>query len=269
MENSLEINTIKEKIEIFLKEATRIFLQDFKKDITYKTKENFRDLVTDTDIKIEKLFIDWLHNYFPSHVLVGEEILNKTQIQFSDWCWYLDPIDGTTSFIHQISDSAIILSVTYKNVPQLCWILFPVNNEVFFAEKGKGAFRNGEQIKIKEARDISTSLVYAVTTSNFSKFSALYSNIWDKVRGIRMPGSMAICFSSMCLNYNQISILEKTYIWEYSAGCLLVQEAGGYFTNIKGEPVSFGNHREDLILAASKELISEVVKYLDSNKIFV
>lgn len=250
---------IKNKIDSFTKEAVVVFENEFYKFKEYSSKENFRDLVTKTDNKIELMFTHWLNSNFPSHRVIGEESQNKT-IEYSDWSWYIDPIDGTTSFIHKISDCAIILAALYKGIPQLSWIIFPIEKRFFFAQKNIGSFLNGKRLKINQDASLSDSLIYAVASKDFPKFASVYKYIWDKTRGVRMPGSTAVCFSSICLNINQISILDNTYIWEYAAGCLLVKEAGGFYKSLDGNDIDFTNTSENLIIAQSPNLIDQVLQ---------
>lgn len=266
MDKDIILDEINKKIGDFLNKAKKIFLRDYLKVNKYQTKNNFRDLVTDTDKEIEQLFIKWLSGNFPSHKVVGEESGNHIG-EFNGWYWCIDPIDGTTSFIHKIPDCAIMISVLYNKIPQMSWIVYPSRNETFFAQNGKGAYLNGKPIKINSGTSLSDSLTFAVVPGDFEKFSNIYRNIWGKFRGIRLPGSIAECFSSMCLNRNQISILYKANLWEYPAGCLLVQEAGGYFVNFNGNKISFTKQYENIVLANSSNLLKEVIDLMDTNKL--
>lgn len=257
-----QINEIKMKINSFLNKASSLFMHDFYQVKEFQSKAHFRDLVTKTDKKIELLFSEWVKKNYPSHSIIGEEF-HPAMPRINDWCWTIDPIDGTTNFIHQIPECAIIISVLYKKIPQLCWIIYPAKNEIYFAQKDGGAFLNNKKIQVQRGTDLSNSLIYSIAPRDFVKFSNIYKNIWEKTQGIRTIGCMAAGFTSICLGQNQISLLDKAYIWEYAAGCLLAQESGAVIKTIHGIDVDFIKHSEDLIIACSPELLKNVMNIVN------
>ena len=195
-----------------------------------------KDMVTEVDRMIEDQLIAAIHAKFPEHDIYGEETGRSGSN--SEFCWIIDPIDGTTSYIHQTPYFSISIGLQQNGVNIAGAVCAPKLGELFWAEKGQGAFLNGERIRVSSRNVLGQSLVatgFACIRAGWKENNLKYfSRIMPDIRDIRRCGSAAVdlayvaCgryegFWEMCLN-----------IYDVAAGVLLVEEAGGIVTDMAG-----------------------------------
>lgn len=187
-----------------------------------------RDLVTDADVTAEKIITEIIKNKFSDHAILAEE---KVDIKGnSDYGWIIDPIDGTTNFASQIPHFAISLGLLFKDEIILGVIYDPIKKEMFYAEKGKGAFLNDERIFISKETDLHASMIslgLGYDDEKAKKSMESISRLRPIVRGIRMDGcaSLDLCYVAS----GRFDIFFHRFLkpWDLSAGFLIVNEAGG------------------------------------------
>jgi myo-inositol-1(or 4)-monophosphatase len=214
-----------------------------------KTKANSRDLLTLIDPLCEKTIKETVLATFPDHDFLGEEdvppgkeasaaaIDAKLKNSKSDWLWIVDPIDGTTNFANGIPLNMPSIAATYKGEVVVGVIYDPHRDEMFTATKGGGSFLNGKSIKVGEQSDIGDAVIAMGSPPGEESMQMSLKGIqalMPKVRTIRMFGSAAIMLA-------WIANGRLTAYWEYDlsswdicAGALLIQEAGGKFTDLDG-----------------------------------
>ena len=201
-----------------------------------KAKGSEKDLVTEVDLMVEKRMVSRIKERFPEHDIYGEES-GKTS-HGSEYCWVIDPIDGTVSYIHQTPFFSISIALQ-RNGESIAGVVYaPKLGELFWAEKGKGAFLNGDRIGVSGRERLGESLIatgFACIRSGLKENNLRYLNkILPDICDIRRDGSAAIdlayvaCgryegFWEMCLN-----------LYDVAAGTLLVNEAGGRITDMSG-----------------------------------
>lgn len=195
------------------------------------------DLVTIADKSSEKYIVSKIEKAFPSHGIHGEEFTSKEAE--SDYTWYLDPLDGTTNFVHQHPFFGISMGLARNNKIVSGVVYVPLLNEMFFATLGKGAFLNEQKINVSKTNVLEKSLLATgfpykkaeVENNNLGNFSKLLL----QVQGIRRCGAAAIdiCYVA-CGRYDGFWEL-----WlephDVAAASLIVTEANGKVTNFKGE----------------------------------
>lgn len=238
-------------------------------------KANSRDLLTLIDPLCEATIRDTVLETFPDHDFLGEEdvdpgaeasaaaIDNKLNSK-NDWLWIVDPIDGTTNFVHGMPLNMPSIAAAYKGEVVVGVIYDPHRDELFSATKGGGSTLNGEPIRVGEQCELGDAVVAmgsppAEISMKMSLAGA--QALMPKVRTIRMLGSAAIMLAWIANGRLTAYWEYDLSSWDVAAGALIVQEAGGNFTDLAGNPFSLrtrktvasnGKIHEDLLAALNE-----------------
>ncbi|KAH7290868.1 hypothetical protein KP509_30G067000 [Ceratopteris richardii] len=240
--------------------AGKVIAENFyaEKHVEHKGKV---DLVTETDKACEKLAFEHIAKTFPDHKFIGEETtaLSGTFELDDSPTWIIDPLDGTTNFVHRYPFVCISIGLTIKKVPVVGVIYNPILNELFTAVKNGGAFLNGSPIRVSSQEHLGSALLASevgvkrdkltvdATTDRLNSF--LY-----KVRSLRMSGSCALNLCGIACGRLDI-FYELGYggPWDVAAGVVIVQEAGGHIFAPSGEEFDLTKQR----IAASNGLLKD------------
>ncbi len=217
------------------REAGALLAQLFKrpKEISYKRPS---DLVTEADKRSEALIVERLRSHFPKHAIVGEE--GGGQKTDSDYCWYVDPLDGTTNFAHGFPVFCVTLALAYRDETIAGVVYDPTRDELFTAERGEGAYLNHKRLHVSKTAKLSESLL----ATGFPPFASnqhdlnlnYYFRFTQLTHGIRRAGSAALDLCSVAAGRFEGFWELKLNPWDKAAGSLLVTEAGGRVTNLTG-----------------------------------
>ncbi|KAL3984427.1 NADH dehydrogenase (ubiquinone) 1 alpha subcomplex subunit 2 [Sarotherodon galilaeus] len=250
------------------------------KDIAVMHKSSAVDLVTETDQKVEQLIISSIREKYPTHSFIGEEsVAAGAPSALSDNpTWIIDPIDGTTNFVHRFPFVSVSIGFTVKKEIEFGIVYSCIEDKMYTARKGKGAFCNGVPIKVSGQEDISKSLV--LTEMGFKKdaeqFQTMMANIRNilsiPVHGIRSPGSAAV---NMCLvacgsadAYYHMGI----HCWDMAGGAAVVREAGGVIMDIsvpmpKNKPSCLNDYRPIALTSVVMKVFERLLKNIISSYI--
>ena len=220
-------------------------------------KKKGKDFVTQADKESERVIIETIRKNFPTHLIVSEE---KGVISGSAWKWYIDPLDGTHNFMHGMPEFGISIGVEYKGELVAGVIKIPVLNKLYIAEKGSGAFCNGNRIYVQE-RPLEKAIVGTGVPSFkeelFAEYLKLLTETYRTVLDVRKTGSAVLD-----LAFTAEGILDGCWEmavkpWDISAGVLLVKEAGGSISDFVGRDryLLTGD-----IVAGTQTLHAELVK---------
>lgn len=202
------------------------------------------DLVTQYDVETETFIMKALKNIFPDYVLVGEE--SHQGAYHHEKAIYIDPIDGTTNFIHGIPHLAISIGVWKKGLPKWGVVYNPILEEMYWAEAGKGAYRETNRLSVSPQTELQQSLIatgfpYAKVDRGIEYRWVIdsLSDLLPNIRDIRRLGAAALdlCYLAEGRTDGFYEIDLKP--WDVAAGILIVQEAGGEVTNLPGDPFDF------------------------------
>ena len=203
-------------------------------EISYKRPS---DIVTEADKRSEALIVDRLRSYFPKHAIVGEE--GGGQKTDSDYCWYVDPLDGTTNFAHGYPVFCVTMGLAYRDETIAGVVYDPTREELFTAERGEGAYLNHKRIHVSKTDKLSECLL----ATGFPPFAAnhdlnmeFYFRFTQLTHGIRRAGSAALDLCSVAAGRFEGFWELKLNPWDKAAGSLMVTEAGGRVTNLVGGP---------------------------------
>jgi myo-inositol-1(or 4)-monophosphatase len=218
------------------REAGGLLLQHFRQplEITYKRRS---DLVTEADRRSETLIVGRLRSHFPDHAIVAEE--GGGQKTGSDYCWYVDPLDGTTNFAHGFPVFSVTLGVAYRGEVVAGVVYDPTRDELFTAERGAGAFLNSQRLHVSSNEDLGECLVatgFPPFATNHDLNVEFYFRFTQLTHGIRRAGSAALDLCSVAAGRFDGFWELKLNPWDKAAGTLLVAEAGGLVTGITGKP---------------------------------
>lgn len=218
------------------KKSGPIFKANFGKPKHIKHKSgNARNLVTEIDVKIEKLIRAKITKNFPGDKVIGEELGWEKNISKNNRVWIIDPVDGTNNFIQGAPACCISIAVWDKKGPLAGVIYNPITNELYSAQRGKGAFLNGEKInvsKISRIIDAYGGVGWSEIRLNGSK---LFDALVHKVGKLRAFGSTALQMCYVASGTYDFYSVTGMHVWDIAAGLLIVQEAGGKVTDWQGE----------------------------------
>ncbi|HOW88342.1 MAG TPA: inositol monophosphatase family protein [Candidatus Omnitrophota bacterium] len=221
-----------------LAKAGKIIRSHFGKEQKITKKGEF-NLVTEIDKASEKAVVDLILKRFPGHSILAEE---SPAVTGSECRWIIDPIDGTTNFAHGFPIVSVSIGFEQNGRLEMGGVLDPTRGELFFAERGKGAFLNGKRIHVSKAKTLTDSLV--VTGFPYDRkqdpdhYLSLLRAFLTQVQCIRRTGSAAIdlCYVA-CGRFDGYYEM-KLNPWDKAAGMLLVEEAGGKLTDFSGNPLT-------------------------------
>ena len=194
------------------------------------------DFVTHVDRESENAIIDLIRKRFPDHAIFAEESAKDEAV--GDYRWIIDPLDGTTNYIHAYPVFSVSIALEFKGEIILGVIFDPTRNDLFHAEKGKGAFLNDEHIRVSEISDPGHCLLATGFPFRSKEYLDLYlesfKRLFLKMSGIRRLGSVALDFAYLacgrCEGFWEIGLSP----WDIAAGSLIIHEAGGTITDFSG-----------------------------------
>jgi myo-inositol-1(or 4)-monophosphatase len=204
------------------------------REIAYKRPS---DLVTDADRRSEALILERLHSHFPKHAVVAEE--GGGQQTDSEYCWYVDPLDGTTNFAHGFPVFCVSLGLAYRGEVIVGAVYDPTREELYTAERNAGAYLNHKRLAVSKIHAISESLLgtgFPPFASNHDLNIEFFFRLTKLTHGIRRAGSAALDLCSVAAGRFDGFWELKLNSWDKAAGSLMVTEAGGKVTDLGGRP---------------------------------
>ncbi len=228
--------------------------------LSVKSK-TFNDFVSEVDHAAEQAIIDALKYAYPDHGFLGEESGNTNQE--SENIWIIDPLDGTTNFLHNFPQYCISIALQQKGVLTQAVIYDPVRNDLFTATKGRGAFLNDKRIRVTNRTKLQDSLIGTGFPfrdfTHLDNYMAMLKDMIKKTTGIRRPGSAALDLAYVAAGYTDGFFEINLSAWDIAAGGLLVQEAGGIVGDFEGNEgwLSTGN-----IVAANPKVFAQMLQVL-------
>jgi myo-inositol-1(or 4)-monophosphatase len=195
-----------------------------------------RDLVTEADLASETAVRNHLLRAFPDHEFVSEEQALTGRFD-GPFCWVVDPLDGTANYVHGIPHYAVSIALLCHGRPQVGVVFDPVSGECFSAERGRGAWLNGEPMRTSGVTELSQAVVAASFAARVSFPSPEIDQFVATVQssqGVRRTGSAALNLSYVAAGRFDAFWALSTKIWDVAAGVLLVEEAGGAVTRLDG-----------------------------------
>lgn len=205
--------------------------------IEVREKAQF-DYVSQADIDCENSICETLHQYFPKDTIVTEESGEKF-VGSQDNVWIVDPLDGTTNFLHGFPQYAVSIALSQKGRIVVGVVYDPVRNELFTAERGKGAFLNNKRIRVSGCKDMEKALIGTGfpfrRNDNYTDFLPKFERVARAAAGLRRAGSAALDLAYVACGRLDGYWEANVNSWDMAAGTLLVLEAGGLVTDLYGK----------------------------------
>ncbi|MCE7913241.1 MAG: inositol monophosphatase [Nitrosomonas sp. PRO4] len=207
-------------------------------DLLNVSKKAHSDYVSEVDGAAEEAIIKVLVAAYPDHAILAEESGSRGNQNKSGYQWIIDPLDGTTNFLHGFPKYSVSIAVKYKGVLTHAVVYDPNNNDLFTASRGSGAYLNDHRIRVsKRSRFedclIGTGLPFRDLT-HIDAYFAMLRDIVPRIAGIRRPGSAALDLAYVAAGrydgFWEIGLAP----WDMAAGCLLITEAGGLVGDLQG-----------------------------------
>ena len=225
---------LEQAVEI-AREAGALLAHSFERRIPYESKGEF-DLVTEADRASEKLVVERLRSHFPTHAIVAEE--GGGIESASEFRWYVDPLDGTTNFAHSFPVFNVTLGLERAGEIIAGVVFDPIRQEMFTAERGAGAYLNNRRIRVSAVRSLSGSLASTGFPSRKRHHNVnihFYYQLAMASHGVRRTGSAAVDLAYVAAGRLDFFWEFGLKPWDMAAGTLLIEEAGGRVSDMRGE----------------------------------
>ena len=221
------------------------------------------DFVTEVDHKAEAVVIETLLGAYPGHGILAEESGSAHGAKDSEYVWIIDPLDGTTNFIHGFPFYAVSIALAFRGQVQQAVVYDPTRNDLFYASKGRGAFLNDKRLRVSKRTRLAECLISTGFPfrkgDNFKRYLQMMEVIMPACAGLRRPGAAALDLCYMAAGYTDGFFETGLSPWDIAAGSLMVTEAGGLIGNFTGE-ADYLYQRE--VLAASPKIYGQMVPLL-------
>jgi fructose-1,6-bisphosphatase/inositol monophosphatase family enzyme len=223
------------------REAGALALARFRQpqDVAVKGRGN---LVSETDLEIERHVTDALLREFPDHRVLSEETASQTDS--AGWVWVVDPLDGTKNYISGIPFFCVNIALCHDGEPVVAVTHDPNHGETFWAERGRGAWVNDEPARVSDKPTVQASVLGVDLGYDDRRGSAvlqLVYRLFPGVQSVRIPGSAALGLAYVACGRYDLFLHHNLYPWDLAPGILLIREAGGVITDRRGEPIAISS----------------------------
>ena len=197
----------------------------------------FNDFVSNVDRESEMILVDALKEAYPHHKITCEESGSHGKSD-AEYEWIIDPLDGTTNFLHGHPQYAISMALLHKGVLQEALVYAPERNDLYMASRGQGALLNDRRIRVSNRVELNRCLIGTgfpvVDQSMMDKYLAILKDFLSKTAGGRREGSAALDLCSVAVGRLDGFFEFNLKPWDVAAGALIVKEAGGIVTDMQG-----------------------------------
>jgi len=222
--------------------------------------KSLNDLVSEVDRAAEDVIVDTLLKAYPDHSILAEESGAKGQ---SEYQWIIDPLDGTTNFLHGFPQYAVSIGMLHQGIPTHAVIFDPTRNDLYTASRGSGAFLNDRRLRVSK-RDrlidglISTGFPFRMF-DHVDAYSAMLKDMMQKCAGVRRPGAASLDLAAVAAGrfdgFWEVGLAP----WDMAAGILLITEAGGLVGDFEGNDQHM---QRGQIVAANPRLFSQILQVI-------
>ena len=221
------------------------------------------DFVSEVDRKAEEIIIQILLEAYPGHGILAEESGREHGARDSEYVWIIDPLDGTTNFLHGFPVYAVSIALAHRGVVQQAVVYDPTRNDLFFSSKGRGAFLNDRRLRVSKRLRLSDSLIGTGFPfrkgDNFKRYVKMFEEVMQSCAGLRRPGAAALDLCYVAAGYYDGFFETGLSPWDVAAGSLIITEAGGLIGNFTGES-DYLYQRE--VVAGNPKVYGQLVQIL-------
>ncbi|OGT33444.1 MAG: inositol monophosphatase [Gammaproteobacteria bacterium RIFCSPHIGHO2_02_FULL_39_13] len=219
------------------RQASRIILRFMDQlDKVEVSQKDQNDFVTQVDKMSEKIIITEIQKAYPHHAILAEESGSHNSSN-EEYCWIIDPLDGTRNFMHGFPQFAISIAVMKKNIPELGMIYDPIRQELFTATRGQGAYVNSRRMRISTAKKLASALIgtgFPYKNKNkdcVKNYVTTFEKVLTHCGDIRRAGSATLDLAYVAAGRLDGFWESDLKIWDMAAGVLMIKEAGGMISD--------------------------------------
>ena len=247
------------------KAAGKIHLKYFNKKLEIKTKSGHQDRVTIADTESEKKIVSIIKKHFPEHNILAEEA--KYKKTDSEYTWIIDPLDGTNNFSHGMPIFCVSIALAKNDKIILGVVYDPIRKELFSAESGKGATLNGKKISVSKNTELKDCLL--ITGFYYDRGVPMLKNLvnikhffLNGILGLRRLGSAALNLCDVACG--RADGFWEFYLntWDFAAGMLIVEEAGGKVTNKSNDELKI---KPSYVVASNGKIHEQILKIINKD----
>ena len=232
-------------------------------DLIKITAKGPNDFVSEIDQAAEAAIIEILLTAYPGHAILAEESGREHGAQNSEFCWIIDPLDGTTNFLHGLPMYAVSIALAFRGVVQQAVVYDPTRNDLFYASRGRGAFLNDKRLRVSKRTRLADCLIGTGFPfrkgDNLQRYVKMFETVMSACAGLRRPGAAALDLCYVAAGWYDGFFETGLSPWDLAAGSLIITEAGGLVGNFTGE-ADFLHQRE--IVAGSPKIYGQLVGLL-------
>ncbi len=225
------------------------------------TKKSHADYVSEVDRAAEQAIIETLKGAYPTHAILAEE--SGTQGD-SEFVWIIDPLDGTTNFLHGLPQYAVSIALQHKGVLSQAVIYDPTRNDLYTASRGRGAFLNDRRLRVSKRKELTDALIgtgFPYTRfEHMDAYLAIFKDLMQKTAGLRRPGAASLDLAWTAAGRYDGFFETGLKPWDIAAGCLLIQEAGGMVGDLQGKD---GYLQSGHICAGNPEIYAQMLRVME------
>jgi myo-inositol-1(or 4)-monophosphatase len=227
------------------------------------TAKGINDFVTEVDHAAEAAVIETLLTAYPGHGILAEESGRAHGAKHSEYLWIIDPLDGTTNFIHGFPVYAVSIALAFRGKVEQAVVYDPSRNDLFIASKGRGAFLNDRRLRVSKRTRLADSLIGTGFPfrkgDNFKRYVEMFEQVMQHCAGVRRPGAAALDLCYVAAGWYDGFFETGLQPWDMAAGSLMITEAGGLIGNFTGE-ADFLYQRE--AVAGNPKVYGQLVQML-------
>jgi myo-inositol-1(or 4)-monophosphatase len=227
------------------------------------SQKSVNDFVTEIDQASENVIIETLLGAYPDHAILAEESGRELGNPKSDHIWIIDPLDGTTNFIHGFPVYCVSIALEVRGKIEQAVVYDPTRNDLFSATKGRGAYMNDRRMRVSKRIHLKDCLLSTGfpfrAGDNLESYLNLLRDLTPKVQAIRRPGAAALDLAYVAAGFSDGFFETGLHPWDMAAGSLLITEAGGLIGNYTGESDFLYEHE---CVAANPKVYAQMVSVL-------
>ncbi len=236
-------------------ESGAFLRKQFRRPLVVDEKRFYDDVVSDADHGSEKIILRRIRDIFPKDGILCEE---SGHIQEGEYTWVIDPLDGSINYVNGIPYCAVSIAVVYEQMPVIGVIYQPFSDELFWAQKGKGAWFANTRLRVHD-RPLKEGVVgIDFGREEKKEIAGWVERFSTRCRYVRVNGSAALALSEVAQGWTQGYLQNTLYPWDAAAGALIVKEAGGVVTNREGKPWNISDPY--LIAGSSKRTHQKILR---------
>jgi myo-inositol-1(or 4)-monophosphatase len=232
-------------------------------DLLTVTTKGPKDFVSEVDRAAEAAIVETIHAVYPDHAILAEEGTGRGKNADAEHTWIIDPLDGTTNFLHGFPQYCVSIALEHKGVITQGVVFDPIRNDLFTATRGRGAFLNDRRIRVSRRAHLRECLVGTGFPFRDGSYLDTYLQMMkvmiQQTAGLRRPGAAALDLAYVAAGFYDGFFEIGLNPWDVAAGSLLVLEAGGLIGDLAGE----GDYLHGgQVIAAAPKVFAQIVQAL-------